>query len=199
MRAVIRIGFNPRTHTGCDDDKPASGNYYDGFNPRTHTGCDVVSDELEQVEKVSIHAPTRGATHPSHIPYRFHIVSIHAPTRGATARQLWNTRTASRFNPRTHTGCDTTFFPTVVSVGSFQSTHPHGVRLESKTIQIAEQCFNPRTHTGCDAINITFNPCENSFNPRTHTGCDSTAAQGVASLIQFQSTHPHGVRRIGAA
>ena len=172
MRAVIRIGFNPRTHTGCDDDKPASGNYYDGFNPRTHTGCDVVSDELEQVEKVSIHAPTRGATHPSHIPYRFHIVSIHAPTRGATARQLWNTRTASRFNPRTHTGCDTTFFPTVVSVGSFQSTHPHGVRHDTKErIKYIQEVSIHAPTRGATGV---------KDNPNSGT--------------MFQSTHPHGVR-----
>ena len=75
------------------------------------------------------------------------------------------------FNPRTHTGCDTTIRrPPRWSVG-----------------------FNPRTHTGCDFIRFRIsisssvsihaptrgatrhrqkNPLRICFNPRTHTGCD---------------------------
>ena len=33
-----------------------------GFNPRTHTGCDNISSMGTMVAVVSIHAPTRGAT-----------------------------------------------------------------------------------------------------------------------------------------
>ena len=55
------------------------------------------------------------------------------------------------FNPRTHTGCDTTIRrPPRWSVG-----------------------FNPRTHTGCDIIERDDQINNESFNPRTHTGCDS--------------------------
>ena len=32
------------------------------------------------------------------------------------------------------------------------------------------------------------------FNPRTHTGCDRTKDEARPRKIQFQSTHPHGVR-----
>ena len=110
MRAVIRIGFNPRTHTGCDDDKPASGNYYDGFNPRTHTGCDVVSDELEQVEKVSIHAPTRGATS--------------YPTN-------WNK--SKKFQSTHPHGVRPIHLIFLTDFILFQSTHPHGVRLQDSS------------------------------------------------------------------
>ena len=54
--------FNPRTHTGCDsrqipDDCPVLC-----FNPRTHTGCDKRPLGQGRGAKVSIHAPTRGAT-----------------------------------------------------------------------------------------------------------------------------------------
>ena len=55
------------------------------FNPRTHTGCDAVRCRLKcHNERVSIHAPTRGAT-----PSFF--------------RKMGDT---GSFNPRTHTGCD---------------------------------------------------------------------------------------------
>ena len=77
-----------------------------GFNPRTHEGCDL--DVAQDVHRfaVSIHAPTRGATqefdeiyelwmfqstHPRGVRLcKLNIinprlkVSIHAPTRGAT-------------------------------------------------------------------------------------------------------------------
>ena len=60
-----------------------------GFNPRTHTGCDDLliygaSDDLI----VSIHAPTRGATPETTAIHGITTVSIHAPTRGATAENL---------------------------------------------------------------------------------------------------------------
>ena len=78
------------------------------------------------------------------------------------------------FNPRTHTGCDTTIRrPPRWSVG-----------------------FNPRTHTGCDLqsekhpLRIPF-----GFNPRTHTGCDTFSGSLDGIWAKFQSTHPHGVRR----
>ena len=55
------------------------------FNPRTHTGCDpALRLHHRSISKVSIHAPTRGATK-SGAGCRFNYkVSIHAPTRGAT-------------------------------------------------------------------------------------------------------------------
>ena len=57
------IGFNPRTHTGCDGLNLAFIIGIISFNPRTHTGCDIVANELAQMRSVSIHAPTRGATY----------------------------------------------------------------------------------------------------------------------------------------
>ena len=62
--------------------------------------------ERSEQTKVSIHAPTRGATSlPNNYP-NIYYVSIHAPTRGAT-------KPATREEPP----------------AGFQSTHPHGVRL----------------------------------------------------------------------
>ena len=34
-----------------------------GFNPRTHTGCDDITAFKPVLTDVSFHAPTRGATH----------------------------------------------------------------------------------------------------------------------------------------
>ena len=35
---------------------------YKCFNPRTHTGCDFIRSVKHLIVRVSIHAPTRGAT-----------------------------------------------------------------------------------------------------------------------------------------
>jgi len=34
-----------------------------------------------------------------------------------------------------------------------------------------------------------------NFNPRTRTGCDAFSRMNAFSCSEFQSTHPHGVRR----
>ena len=144
-------------------------------------------------------------------------VSIHAPTRGATTRTS-PTGSKSCFNPRTHTGCDNVRTKLFAYQAKFQSTHPHGVRhsglsssLDNALVSIhaptrgatvwslpsheranvsihaptrgatremyccisAILSFNPRTHTGCDMVQRRKRHLLPSFNPRTHTGCDS--------------------------
>ena len=56
--------------------------------------------------KVSIHAPTRGATRNKRKASTNRVVSIHAPTRGATRISNMFGLDDAGFNPRTHTGCD---------------------------------------------------------------------------------------------
>ena len=128
------------------------------FNPRTHTGCDFNKTIVLQNSIVSIHAPTRGATRPKGSDLMLRGVSIHAPTRGATSgkserrclmwfqsthphgvrRCLWRIAGSSRcFNPRTHTGCDST-----------EDRRTYGLRPS----------FNPRTHTGCDPNHASGHP-----------------------------------------
>ena len=58
------------------------------------------------------------------------------------------------------------------------------------------KCFNPRTHTGCDIIYVQGHDLHVCFNPRTHPGCDLRISRHRPStVLSFQSTHPHGVRR----
>ena len=59
--------------------------YSDGFNPRSHEGNDDawflgVSD----IDRVSIHVPTRGTTKWAETVQEIALVSIHVPTRGTT-------------------------------------------------------------------------------------------------------------------
>ncbi len=81
------------------------------------------------VRKVSIHAPTRGATSDIIAAYMLSNVSIHAPTRGATPQGLDFAISHKRFNPRTYTRCDLKFSVSRFTAIEFQSTHLHEVRL----------------------------------------------------------------------
>ena len=104
----LRLGFNPRTHEGCDRASLSFSERDLSFNPRTHEGCDTPGFRAFRMSArafqsthprgvrpcqtifcrqldVSIHAPTRGATVRLTHHHTGHEVSIHAPTRGATA------------------------------------------------------------------------------------------------------------------
>ena len=54
------------------------------FNPRSHERSDVHFRHAVVVFKISIHAPTRGATLTLSTLFCHFTISIHAPTRGAT-------------------------------------------------------------------------------------------------------------------
>ena len=55
-------GFNPRAHMGRDRAYLARANLGFSFNPRAHMGRDIKPRSLQHFRRVSIHAPTWGAT-----------------------------------------------------------------------------------------------------------------------------------------
>ena len=99
---AMENSFNPRPHARGDQFINA------GFNPlkvsihaptRGATGEALV---LRTLQYVSIHAPTRGATAVAVRPLYTLSVSIHAPTRGATWRGSRSSHSPVCFNPRPH-------------------------------------------------------------------------------------------------
>ncbi len=163
------------------------------FNPRSHTGSDRHAVDNSVLDRVSIHAPTRGATPSIPFIYGSLNVSIHAPTRGATTIGLHSSFLLS-FNPRSHTGSDKVDTNTDVvhfvsihaptrgatppmlyspSTAAFQSTLPHGERPSGASSLHRDDRFNPRFHTGSD-IHL----------------------RRLCSAMLFQSTLPHGERRL---
>ena len=77
------------------------------------------------------------------------------------------------FNPRTHTGCDLLGKVLTTRLYSFQSTHPHGVRLSLYQLKKVLEEFQ-------------------STHPH---GVRQSQALTPHAWHRFQSTHPHGVRR----
>ena len=64
------------------------GNGRDGFNPRAREGRDAAMERDLDRQRVSIHAPARGATFRWLALKFLPAVSIHAPARGATREQI---------------------------------------------------------------------------------------------------------------
>ena len=145
------------------------------FNPRTHTGCDI------QKRSTSSQSHLFQSTHPHGVRPTTSafisvaaLVSIHAPTRGATFVHIFGFRLDVGFNPRTHTGCDTR---------GNQSYHITLVSIHAPT-------------RGATWRPIVLVFARVGFNPRTHTGCDASHRGRFGQAEGFQSTHPHGVRRL---
>ena len=91
-------------------------------------GSDQILIQYRVILRVSIHAPAWGAT-----PYPlddtvFEYVSIHAPAWGATC-QSCKAKATKRV---------------------FQSTLPHGERLENNNKLTDKASFNPRSRMGSD-------------------------------------------------
>ena len=120
------------------------------FNPRSHEGSDAKGCIMDPGSpRISIHAPTRGATESLPICFRTisvfqstlprgerqtrclnrlakpHI-SIHAPTRGATMISPAIYISFVDFNPRSHEGSDSNFTQNSISVlFHFYQSFPH--------------------------------------------------------------------------
>ena len=171
-RAIRWRNFNPRSHEGSDRDRPGGVRRSRHFNPRSHEGSDPILQVRGQKARISIHAPTRGATG-------------NAPTNGTPPkfqstlprgeRRLWTARRASQsdFNPRSHEGSD----------GITPTPHPAPVLFQS-TLPRGER---PR-HCG-SLTTVSY------FNPRSHEGSDKARSQQPSPPKGFQSTLPRGERQ----
>ena len=142
------------------------------FNPRSHVGSDRPSLWKCCRIRVSIHAPTWGATGELHEVTDMADVSIHAPTWGATLR----------------------FFHSVCSF-LFQSTLPRGERHDVTIMAVKEEVsihaptwgatheylktlvgLRVSIHAptwGATALSSPESTDFRSFNPRSHVGSDS--------------------------
>ena len=163
--------------------------------------------------KVSIHAPTGGATTTRcsrRAPSRFQFTR----PRGARPKRGVSPRSASSFNSRAHGGRDrakTHHGPSCV----FQFTRPRGARPRPRRTLTRPRSFNSRAHGGRDSCWTATGPSGTGFNSRAHGGRDFRAGRGdrrdevsihaptggatcisacSSSNRKFQFTRPRGAR-----
>ncbi len=170
---MLGIGFNPRTHTGCDAEISGRIEALSEFQSTHPHG--VRHYELKVTDGDAVFQSTHphgvrlgevwfcwlgrhggfnprthtGCDSRSYTQHVFIMVSIHAPTRGATLHGPV-LRRGIRVSIHAPTRGATEFMHFCSDMLMFQSTHPHGVRLVSTINTRSPDCFNPRTHTGCD-------------------------------------------------
>ena len=122
-------------------------------------------------------------------------VSIHAPARGATGADPPLLHHWRCFNSRTREGCDPCALVRVQGSTQFQFTHPRGVRLPSAATEVARAEFQ---FTHPRGVRHRLELClfgAGRFNSRTREGCDSSRHVATSATSQFQFTHPRGVRQ----
>ena len=131
---ILFLDFNPRSHEGSDVCIRVAGYTITYFNPRSHEGSDFSWGSIAVMyTRISIHAPTRGATSPGEDSPLLNTISIHAPTRGATSFRALQT-----------------------FANGFQSTLPRGERLYVWVAGCTITYFNPRSHEGSDKYGNIF-------------------------------------------
>ena len=128
VRCRLVSRFNSRAHEGRDGRRRGGASPWRRFNSRAHEGRDRGGLRRHVGLRVSIHAPTRGATGSPGIPQQSGSVSIHAPTRGATFRTSSAVFCATCVSIHAPTRGATATDSTPSSSPLFQFTRPRGAR-----------------------------------------------------------------------
>ena len=114
--------FNPRPSARGDPRNRRPLRCRRCFNPRPSARGDAGQRPCARPDRVSIHAPLRGATHvATHEPGQL-AVSIHAPLRGATSGLGMGAGLTGGFNPRPSARGDRRSRSRISSITRFQST-----------------------------------------------------------------------------
>ena len=126
---------------------------------------------------------------------RFSKVSIHAPTRGATCRRHLPYYRGQRFNPRAHAGRDAQELRHRQSRIIGFNPRAHAGRDASRLYNRSDQpCFNPRAHAGRDLKSPTNSSYSVMFQSTRPRGARQMSATRLSPTGQFQSTRPRGAR-----
>ncbi len=174
-RSTARKCFNPRAHAGRDIFFAASSDTSMGFNPRAHAGRDYNKGAAPAAGRVSIHAPTQGATgEPANTSIQYS-VAIHAPTQGATGGAP---------------AAGTQF-----SVSIHAPTQGATMYIDGKSLTAIVSIHAPTQ--GATSKRRSRLRGSGGFNPRAHAGRDLTTAKMQANKDMFQSTRPRRARPSG--
>ena len=164
------------------------------FNPRSHEGSDQMQLHRVLWWKISIHAPTRGATltnqkccfivknfnprshegsDPRPLEVQHHLmISIHAPTRGATITALTyrSAQTISIHAPTRGATITALTYRSAQTISIHAPTRGATVRTDDTGYSGCD--FNPRSHEGSDGQRVAPTWWRSDFNPRSHEGSD---------------------------
>ena len=173
----------------CTERQPKS------FNPRTHTGCDSAFCTRGYEDRVF------QSTHPHGVRRTFAFarqstqkVSIHAPTRGATRCSHQVKTSITSFNPRTHTGCDMMLVATATRIYVSIHAPTRGATFHNRHNQQGLRVSIHAPTRGATYQGVGLAEAKSVSIHAPTRGATSFALNFPTLLYLFQSTHPHGVR-----
>ena len=104
--------------------------------------------------RISIHAPTRGATRYRQVCVR--PVSNFNPRshEGSDASHILSKRLCINFNPRSHEGSDILADKNLREIGISIHAPTRGATVQSAIQSMSQSNFNPRSHEGSDVSAI---------------------------------------------
>ncbi len=117
-------------------------------------------------------------------------ISIHAPTWGATLASASNIGSHFDFNPRTHLGCDHQAKSQRLWSPYFNPRTHLGCDKITDTAGKAGKDFNPRTHLGCDYVKKVFIKQRNKFQSTHPLGVRQTVRRSVGTTIAISIHAP---------
>ena len=145
---------------------------HNDFNPRSHKGSDIWNIQISEGTRISIHAPTRGATVRTWQKQRNRQTFQSTLPQGERRWIITFCCDYGYFNPRSHKGSD---------------------KMMEKGVE-DQQNFNPRSHKGSDMGQGSGLHRRTNFNPRSHKGSDRHPFNNCNRYDIFQSTLPQGER-----
>ena len=191
-------GFNPRTHTGCDYSVRFDSHYYRWFQ----------STHPHGVRRITYHTYVCfivfQSTHPHgvrpDIAHEDILFDKFQSTHPHGVRQSLTLEPSDEYVfQSTHPhGVRLSIISGISDQRSFQSTHPHGVRLAHviQFFRLIDVSIHAPTRGATGALFADgYSAAEVSIHAPTRGATDQSRYLRT-QVIEFQSTHPHGVRRL---
>ena len=169
------------------------------FNPRSHEGSDCWPLLVALKTSISIHAPTRGATHCKSCLEAPKTIFQSTLPRGERQDGYANSDAVVNFNPRSHEGSDQND-STALQIRFDISIHaPTRGATDKQQWYAYTVPFNPRSHEGSDVpeFGIQVKSYEISIHAPTRGATPERPAQPYRDP-EFQSTLPRGERPTAA-
>ncbi len=130
--------------------------YRMGFNSRPHARGDKVEIQWKNLHRVSIHAPTQGATWNAKGEECTEWVSIHAPMQGATIIFVCDDLNACAFQFTPHARGDFHRWNAVAVVKVSIHAPMQGATARYSCAYRRHYCFNSRPHARGDCNKVSY-------------------------------------------
>ncbi len=165
--------FNPRSREGSDFHRHPAGQRHKNFNPRSREGSDLQAHCPHHPQKISIHAPAKGATADMQAYVQKCRFQSTLPRRERRSTWFRGLKTGY-FNPRSREGSDLDIKGLTIDFGISIHAPAKGATHFARNDDDFNADFNPRSREGSDMLSVIKTYVSLYFNPRSREGSDQT-------------------------